>query len=1213
MSFFLLSALRRRGDSYSSRGKRMIPPSSTTPRLLLVFSYLSLLTTTNLLLLLLIALDGGLQQHSFVHASSTTGSTCNLIASMDEGTNQIEYKCEQDDMVYSIDNHSSEFEELLLHSERRGLFSGMQLDIQGGYISNDGRYFVIPSDADIGFPRTLEESSGVDGGDSSRAGRRRHRQLYRNASGSQTVLVVYVRDASGGKPDKNPSGFTNSIEDDVFGTRGDSLNLSNVYESCSNDALDFVPFVGKTTTNVDITNGVAEITIPETVVGSLVGDIENSATLKAQQVLGNLRAQFNYVIFCLPSGATRPGGSGWLAYAYIDHWKSVYNNPWCSSISALAHEIGHNLNLGHSGQGADQYGDQVGFMGYSYSSDDGPSMCFNAPKTHQLGWFPAHHVDLTAAEDYKYTGNLYGFADVTKLGGDADKKMIVKLIGNSGVYSESYSDYYISFNRKTGNNAGTREGADMVVIHSSQYAYWAPKSLRVADLQAGQSTVITNVKGLDVIVEVTEINLAADPAYAAVRITADVTLSPSLSVSPSKSPSPSQVPSGSLMPTASLAPSLMYYSLSTEYLFGEYYAASKSGVMFDILTTDDVMISKLDVSFFFVGGTGVSGIETDIEIYVKDGTYIGSENKIGRWTLHMARTTVTPSSTDFLTTIDESMFPPLFVEGGKTKAMFITNRDAKNYLNLAYTNTALDYSDGTVTIQKGKFAKYEYFANLGHIDMWENIPFAFTGIMYYKLSANFPSSEPSRFPSIAPTTSFAPSTSQVPSLAPSVSIEPSSKPSTSPSSKPSVSVSPSSIPSDSPSANPSVSMEPSATPTRKPTGFPTVSPTFKPSINPTNNPTPSPSKRPTRMPSNRPSRTQDPSGISPSDGPSVSLVPTMTVSNHPSLAPIVSTSPSMASLSPSIKRFQVVTTTAIATYPFAGISQEQLSARFQAMIALWTKAITAKVPKDKWGVRITRVGDRDVRRTRLLSAPDAANARFLQSDVIDVEVEFTNVNICESDGGCTESDVNESYQEGLDVLSAVVESVESGALVQTIKEEAAAVGLSDVVAEISVDEVVTQVPRTEVVDPTPFPTIDITAPPSSSPTRSGPLPHRCDDSPLRFIARYNDKVKYKDCEWVARHPNWKCQLDGVASHCPSTCNACGTCSDSTARFLLDSSDPTESNKACEWAARRDTQARCALPGIAQTCRATCDNCCSDSPNEFTFIFNDKQVTKSCEW
>jgi hypothetical protein len=462
-------------------------------------------------------------------------------------------------------------------------------------------------------------------------------------------------------------------------------------------------------------------------------------------------------------------------------------------------------------------------MGYGYNIDDGPVMCFNGPKTHELGWFTNYHVDLTFSDDYTYSGNLYGFADVTKLDDGTNNKMIVKLIGNTGQYTQSYVDYYISFNRKTGNNVGTREAADKVVVHASQYTYWGPKSLRVADLSAGD-TVIVNVKGRDVIIAVTAIDLSADPAYATVNIYADLTQSPSVSISPSVSPSPSAVPSTSLIPTTTNAPSLMYYSLSTSYLFGEYYAASKSGVMFDITATEDIMIPKLDISFFFVGGSGVSGIDTDLEVYVKDGTYVGSANRYERWTLHMTRKTVTPSSTDFLTTLDETIFPPLYIGSGQTKAIFITNRDANNYLNLAYSNSASDHSDDIVTITRGKFVKYEYFARLGQLDTWENVDFAFTGILYYKLSANFPSLAPTGLPSIAPTISFAPTISRMPSGAPTESMQPSLMPSDTPSGIPSVSVSPSTIPSDAPSSNPSVSAAPSAKPSKKPTA--NVSETF---------------------------------------------------------------------------------------------------------------------------------------------------------------------------------------------------------------------------------------------------------------------------------------------------------------------------------------------------------------------------------------------------
>lgn len=180
-----------------------------------------------------------------LNVSSTTSHhhhqeliSCHLVASVDEDTEEIEYKCELEELIYPIENHSSDFQELLQRPDR--LYSGIELDIQGAYISDDGRYFVIPSDAEIGFATVARTEAQVEAAkaghrtttsSSSTARHRRHgrqRRLYRDEFGTRTFLVVYVRDASGDKPDKNPSGFPNSIEDDVFGTFGDALNLANV-------------------------------------------------------------------------------------------------------------------------------------------------------------------------------------------------------------------------------------------------------------------------------------------------------------------------------------------------------------------------------------------------------------------------------------------------------------------------------------------------------------------------------------------------------------------------------------------------------------------------------------------------------------------------------------------------------------------------------------------------------------------------------------------------------------------------------------------------------------------------------------------------------------------------------------------------------------------------------------------------------------------------
>lgn len=51
-----------------------------------------------------------------------------------------------------------------------------------------------------------------------------------------------------------------------------------------------------------------------------------------------------------------------IAYAYLNQKISVYNDNWCLSLSGQMHELGHNLNLHHSGEGDEEYGDKSGMM-----------------------------------------------------------------------------------------------------------------------------------------------------------------------------------------------------------------------------------------------------------------------------------------------------------------------------------------------------------------------------------------------------------------------------------------------------------------------------------------------------------------------------------------------------------------------------------------------------------------------------------------------------------------------------------------------------------------------------------------------------------------------------------------------------------------------------------------------------------------------------------
>lgn len=99
-----------------------------------------------------------------------------------------------------------------------------------------------------------------------------------------------------------------------------------------------------------------------------------------------------------------------IAYAYINSYLSVYNDQWCNSPSGQLHELGHNLNLAHSGEGTNAYGDQSGMMGYSYSTDEGPIMCFNPAKSWQLGWYDGRYATVDPLSQ-TWSGKLIGVTD----------------------------------------------------------------------------------------------------------------------------------------------------------------------------------------------------------------------------------------------------------------------------------------------------------------------------------------------------------------------------------------------------------------------------------------------------------------------------------------------------------------------------------------------------------------------------------------------------------------------------------------------------------------------------------------------------------------------------------------------------------------------------------------------------------------------------------
>ena len=138
-------------------------------------------------------------------------------------------------------------------------------------------------------------------------------------------------------------------------------------------------------------------------------------------------------------------------------------------------------------------------MGFSYSQNDSPVMCFNAAKSVQSGWFSDKTVTIDPNNDAGscYSGPLYGLDSYTS--SPADANVLIQLL------STGATNYHIGFNGKQGSNSGTVEHGNRVLI-TTQAATGA--SLKIANLGAGQSYTIANYdgSGRDVTISVTSVS-----------------------------------------------------------------------------------------------------------------------------------------------------------------------------------------------------------------------------------------------------------------------------------------------------------------------------------------------------------------------------------------------------------------------------------------------------------------------------------------------------------------------------------------------------------------------------------------------------------------------------------------------------------------------------------------------------------------------------------
>ena len=174
-------------------------------------------------------------------------------------------------------------------------------------------------------------------------------QRRKLVEGTKSVLVIRA-DANDSSTTSNES----TLSDNWFGNGRDTVNFKSQMEACSYNKFQ----VEKSTVNSSFgTDGVYSVNLDFNVAGVSDGTVRNAMLDAAEAALGvsNLRNQADYVALCMPGGTS----GSWIAYAYVNSWLSVYNNNWCGYVSAQMHEVGHNLNFGHSGESS-TYDDQSG-------------------------------------------------------------------------------------------------------------------------------------------------------------------------------------------------------------------------------------------------------------------------------------------------------------------------------------------------------------------------------------------------------------------------------------------------------------------------------------------------------------------------------------------------------------------------------------------------------------------------------------------------------------------------------------------------------------------------------------------------------------------------------------------------------------------------------------------------------------------------------------
>jgi hypothetical protein len=179
-------------------------------------------------------------------------------------------------------------------------------------------------------------------------------------------------------------------------------------------------------------------------------------------------------------------------------------------------------------------------MGYSYTQNEAPEMCFNAAKSWELGWYSDKTTSLSLGTNgiYQWNGKLGNIVDYqTSL-----YSVIIE------IEQQSKSNLYLGLNVPKGFNSGSKEGLNKVLITEDDNGM----SWRQAELSIGQSYTVESFNGIQedtLVINVESIDYEMGSADVFILLLSSHTLDPTPSPTrsqdarlPSLIPPPTSIP-----------------------------------------------------------------------------------------------------------------------------------------------------------------------------------------------------------------------------------------------------------------------------------------------------------------------------------------------------------------------------------------------------------------------------------------------------------------------------------------------------------------------------------------------------------------------------------------------------------------------------------------------------------------------------------------------